>query len=73
MTTRMNVHEIITSPSDQAKALGVHWDVEMDTMHVSTPQVDVISTATKQHVSHRLLMSSVKYLLLRLMTLNGPS
>ena len=32
---------ISTAPSDQAKALRVHWDTEMDSMHVSTPQVDV--------------------------------
>ena len=43
--------DIITTPSDQAKALGVHWDTEMDTMHVSTPQVDVISIATKRQVA----------------------
>ena len=42
---------IWTTPSDQAKALGVHWDMKMDTMHVSTPQVDVISTATKRQVA----------------------
>ena len=42
--------EITTAPSDQAKALGVHWDTDMDTMHVST-QVDVLSTATKRQVA----------------------
>ena len=43
--------EITAAPSDQAKALGVHWVTEMDTMHVSTPQVDVLSTATKRLVA----------------------
>ena len=43
--------EITTAPSDQAKALGVHCDTEMDTMHVSTSQVDVLSTATKRQVA----------------------
>ena len=43
--------ELITAPSDQAKALGVHWNTELDTMHVTTPQVDMTSTATKRLVS----------------------
>ena len=43
--------QIITVPSYQAKALGVHLDMEMNTIHVFTPQVDVISTDTKRQVT----------------------
>ena len=43
--------DINLSPTEQGKALGLHWDTSQDQLHVSTPDVSNVTQATKRSVS----------------------
>ena len=43
--------QFITTPAECQKALGVHWDTEHDTLHVSTPAVVSIASPTKRQIA----------------------
>ena len=47
---REDTLQLITTPAECQKALGVHWDTEHDTLHVSTPAVASIASPTKRQI-----------------------
>ena len=42
---------LITTPAECQEVLGVHWDTEHDTVHVSTPAVVSIASPTKRQIA----------------------
>lgn len=43
--------QLIVSPSDCHKTLGIHWNAASDTLHVSTPAVVPIASPTKRQIT----------------------
>ena len=43
--------QLIASPSDCHKTLGIHWNTASDTLHVSTPAVVPIASPTKRQIT----------------------
>ena len=41
----------ISSDKDSIKALGVHWDVSRDLLHISAPELPQATKVTKKHIS----------------------
>ena len=49
---------VLTTPDSAPKALGVHWDVEQDNLHVSTPDINPPDKVTKSSLNiHSYLKS----------------
>ena len=44
-------HQIIAPPAECHKALGLHWDMKKDTLHVSTPTLAVDDNPTKRKIA----------------------
>ncbi len=46
--------QLVASPSDCHKTLGIHWDTVQDTLHVSIPDVTPISHPTKRQIASEI-------------------
>ena len=46
--------QLIASPSDCHKTLGIHWNTTSDTLHISTPAVVIIAHPTERQIASEI-------------------